>query len=194
MARVTHVKKARKEFTTTEDKVEIKKGDSYYWWKFRFGGYRTSSIPPRPQQLTQSGYTISILDISDKIANVPIDDCMADSIQEIIDEVQSLKDEQEENLSNMPEHLQESSSSGQMLQERIEALDNAISELENIDTEVEEYDKDHSDIVDAVTEIEKDEKLSPEEKEIAIAELIEEKKQERYEEIHDELQAISLEG
>jgi hypothetical protein len=192
MPRVNSVKRARKEFTTTEDRVLIKKGDPYYYWKFRHGGYRTSSVFPKPQQLTQSGYKIAIYDLSDRISTMSADENIANDIQELIDEIQNLKDEQEESLSNMPEHLQDSSSSGQMLTERIDALDNAISELEGIDTDVEEYDENSPDIVDQVTEINKDEKLSPEEKQAAIDELIEEKKQERYEDILSEIQQISL--
>ncbi len=50
MPRVTHVKKARK------DNPVCKAGESYYWWKFRYGGKRYSLTRPRPSQLTQSAY------------------------------------------------------------------------------------------------------------------------------------------
>lgn len=42
MARATLVKKARKDIPGTD----IKAGDSYYWWAFRFGGkhYQNVSI------------------------------------------------------------------------------------------------------------------------------------------------------
>ena len=190
MPKVTHVKKARKEFKTTEDGVQIKKGDSYYWWKFRMGGYRTSSISPRPQQLTQSGYKISIMDINDTINNITPDDSLQSQIEDIVSELQNIMDEQQERLDSMPEQLQESSSSGEMLRERIDNLESAISELEGIDTEVEitEEDIDENDI----THIRTDKKLTDNEKQEKIDELIEDKKQERYEEILNEIQNLSL--
>ena len=39
MPRVHHVKSARK------DNPVAKKGESYYWWKFRYGGKRYSKTP-----------------------------------------------------------------------------------------------------------------------------------------------------
>lgn len=50
MPRVNFVKKAQKD----DPNYGIKKGDSYYWWKFRHGGVRKSKEPPRQSQLTQS--------------------------------------------------------------------------------------------------------------------------------------------
>lgn len=48
MPRVHYVKKARK------DNPAVEKGESYYWWKFRYAGKRYSKTRPRPSQLTQS--------------------------------------------------------------------------------------------------------------------------------------------
>ena len=50
MPRVHHVKRARKAVKS----AGIKVGDSYYWWKFRYGGKHTSKTPPRQSQLTNS--------------------------------------------------------------------------------------------------------------------------------------------
>lgn len=52
MASVTFVKKAMKDYPDHG----IKKGESYYWWKFRFGGKHYSRTPPRQSQLTQSEF------------------------------------------------------------------------------------------------------------------------------------------
>lgn len=189
MPRVHSIKKARKEFTTTEDNVKIKKGDPYYYWKFRYGGYRTSSIYPKPRQLTQSAYLQSIYDIQDMISNIQADENIADEVQNIISEIENLRDEQQERLDNMPEHLQDSSSSGQMLTERIDALENALSELEGIDTDVEIDEND----IDEAEDIRAEDKLTDTEKQQQIDEYIEERKQEKYQEILDEIQGISLE-
>jgi hypothetical protein len=50
MPRVNFVKKARKAIPSSGIKV----GDSYYWWKFRYGGKFVSKERPRQSQLTQS--------------------------------------------------------------------------------------------------------------------------------------------
>lgn len=49
MPRVNFVKRARKDHPGG-----IKKGESYYWWSFRYGGDRYSKTYPRRSQLTQS--------------------------------------------------------------------------------------------------------------------------------------------
>jgi len=36
--------------------IGVKKGETYYKWKFRYGGARKSKTHPRPSQLTQSKY------------------------------------------------------------------------------------------------------------------------------------------
>jgi len=50
MAKAHYVKRARK------DNPVVKAGESYYWWKFRFGPKLYSKTPPKPSQLTQSPY------------------------------------------------------------------------------------------------------------------------------------------
>ena len=132
MAKVNFVKKAQKDYP----EYEIKKGESYYWWKFRFGGKHVSKTPPKREQLTQSNYLISLYAVEDSLNNLEQSsslDTIQDDIEGIIGDIENIKSECEEKLQNMPEHLQESSSSGQMLQERIENLDNFVSELEGID-------------------------------------------------------------
>lgn len=63
---------------------------------------------------------------------------MDGSVQAVVDEIQCLSEECQDNLDNMPEHLQDTSSSGELLQERIEALEEWVSDLEGIDLDVDE--------------------------------------------------------
>lgn len=147
--RVHHVKKARK----AQPEYGIKKGDSYYWWKFRFGGKRVSKTYPKRSQLTQSGFLSTLYDLQD---NISFDrDGLEGSVTSLTDEIESLRDECQDSLDNMPEHLQESSSSGEMLQERIEALEEWVDELQAVDLDI-------------------DDDLTDEEKESRIDEIIEE--------------------
>lgn len=139
MPRVTHVKSARK------DNPVCKKGESYYWWKFRYGGKRFSLTRPRPSQLTQSAYFGGIRSLQEQIEDTEVND--NDDFTSLRDEVASelnvLGNESQESLDNMPEQLQYAPT-GELLQERIDACENASSEVESVD----EFDEEEPDITD----------------------------------------------
>jgi hypothetical protein len=128
MPRVHHVKKARKDHGEN-----IKKGDSYYWWKFNYGPKVKSKTYPRRSQLTRSDFLGTYYDIQDGFEPTP--DSIIDDLSNLIDDVSNLRDETQERFDNMPENLQETSSSGEMLQERIDGLEGWISDLESIDAD-----------------------------------------------------------
>lgn len=127
MARAHFVKKARKAIKGTD----IKKGDSYYWWKFRFGGKHTSKTPPRRSQLTQSAFLGALYDLEDRIGDAKADADLPDELRSIAEELRSLAEECEEKHGNMPDSLQESDT-GQMLQDRAQACNDAADELDQI--------------------------------------------------------------
>lgn len=130
MPRVNHVKKARKDVKDTD----IKAGDSYYWWKFRYGGKRYSKTPPRPSQLTQSEFLSTVYDIQEEIEGLPADDSLPGAVEDIVSRLRDLASECEEKKSNMPDALQDGDT-GQMLQDRADACEAAADELEGIDLE-----------------------------------------------------------
>ena len=198
MPRVHFVKSARKAIP----EYDIKVGDSYYHWKFRYGGKRVSKTYPKPSQLTQSYYLQQLYDIQDRVqslSNLTDADDLQTEFDNIKSELENLRDEQQSSLDNMPEHLQESSSSGQMLQERIETLENAINDFDGID--VSDYDEMSDDEAkqEIMDERGLDEGDDEDEDEInAITdEEIEEKKNERLQEWLgekiEEIQQISIE-
>lgn len=125
MPRVHYVKSARVAHG------DIKVGEPYYWWKFRYGGKRTSKTPPKQSQLTQSDYLQRIYSLEEQ--DQPDFDMLGDALDNTKSELESLRDEQQEKLDNMPENLRESSSSGQMLQERYDALESSVSDLDSVD-------------------------------------------------------------
>jgi hypothetical protein len=140
MARAMFVKKAQKDIERGGQAV-VKKGESYWWWKFRFGSKHVSKDRPRRAQLTQSSFLSELYTIEDEIeATLPSDDSLGSSRDEMVSSLQSLLDQCQESLDNMPEHLQESSESGILLQERIDALVQWISDLEGVDCEIEPDD------------------------------------------------------
>ena len=145
--KIHHVKKARKDYP----EAGIKKGESYYWWKPRYGGIRRSKTYPSRQELTQSDFLCRVYDIEDELNSIEIDiegksreeieQEIENELQGIIGEIEDLRDECEEKLDNMPEQLQDTSDAGMLLQERIEALDGWINDLENIDINIEEEEE-----------------------------------------------------
>ncbi len=139
MPRVTHVKSARK------DNPVCKKGESYYWWKFRYGGKRYSLTRPRPSQLTQSAYYGGIRSLVEQIEDTEVNDNddFTSLRDEISSELETIGSECQENLDNMPEQLQYAPT-GELLQERIDACENAQSEVDG----VEEFDEEEPDIDD----------------------------------------------
>lgn len=139
MPRVNYVKKARK------DNPAVKAGESYYWWKFRYGGKQYSRTRPRASQLTQSPYLSQVRGLIERIEDEnPLVWDDFDAIREDIKgELECLKDETQSSLDNMPEQLQYAPN-GELLQERIDALENAEMDIDNID----EFDEDEPTLSD----------------------------------------------
>lgn len=151
MARANFVKKSRKAIPD----AGIKVGDSYYWWKFRFGGKHVSKTAPTRSQLTQSGFLSSLYEIEDRISDSVCEtkDDFDSFKEELTGDIENLKDECQDSLDNMPEHSQESSSSGELLRERIDGLESWISEIESIEVDWDEdSDDDESDAVQTALE------------------------------------------
>jgi len=134
MPRVTHVKKARK------DNPACKRGESYYWWKFRFGGKHFSKTYPRSSSLTQSSFLSQVYELNERIEDMEpesIDDLRFE-VESLAEEYRTLGEECDDNLSNMPDHLQDSSDAGTLLQERVDECENVATELESIELDIDE--------------------------------------------------------
>lgn len=135
MPRVTYVKKARK------DNPVCKRGESYFWWKFRYGGKRYSLTRPKQSQLTQSAYFSTLYGMTEAITEYELADSDDwETLKEDISmQLQDLQSETQDSLDNMPDSLQYSPT-GELLQERIDALDSAVSDVECLD-DPEEYEE-----------------------------------------------------
>lgn len=135
MARVTHVKKARK------DNPVVKKGESYFHWSFRFGGKHYSKTYPKRSQLTQSGFLSQMYSIEDDSIADFCSTTSVDALQEEVDnvaqQIRDLGEECEENRNNMPEGLQDGLT-GELLQTRYDDCEAMADELEAID--LDDYD------------------------------------------------------
>lgn len=100
------VKAAAKDYP----KAGIKKGEPYYWWKFkqRYGNSARimSKTRPRPSQLTQSEYLSQALSLQERINDLEPKESMLGEVESIIEDLRTLSDEQGEKFDNMPEGLQ----------------------------------------------------------------------------------------
>jgi hypothetical protein len=139
MARATHVKAARRRYSEDETGIDggIKKGQSYYWWKFKRGGKRFSLTAPRASQLTQSAFYGTLADLQDRINDLEPNESLVDEVPSLSEALQELGEECQSSLDNMPEGLQQGPT-GELLQERIDACQGAADELDGIDLEVPE--------------------------------------------------------
>ena len=148
MPRVHFVQKARK------DNPAVKAGESYYWWKFRYGGKRYSATRPRQSQLTQSPYFGTVYSLMEEIEDTSVMDegdleSLRDSIQS---QIEDLGQEAQDSLDNMPDSLQYSPT-GELLQERVDACETASDEISSIDIEF-DFDEDEPQPEDYDDEVE----------------------------------------
>ena len=130
MPRVYHVKKARK------DNPVAKKGESYYWWKFAFGPKCFSKTRPKRSQLTQSEFLSWLYDFEDdfeaRFKDIDDPQDLETAIEDACSEISEQRDMCQDNLDNMPDHLQDTSDAGMTLQERIDQLDDWENQLQSI--------------------------------------------------------------
>lgn len=132
MTKTHFVKAARK----ARPEHDIKVGESYYWWKFRFGGIHISKTPPKRQQLTQSEFMSNIYNLEDELTGVQ-DENDAESIA---DQLEELADEQEDKRSNMPDQLQDAES-GELLQNRADSCREFAENIRGVDYPEKEDDQ-----------------------------------------------------
>lgn len=132
MATTLHfVKKARKTIRGSG----IKKGESYYWWKFYRLSKQVSKTKPKPSQLIRSEFLSTVQAYAEEIVGIGDIDTAQSRIPEIIDELNTLADEQESKKENMPDSLQEAFV-GELLQSRADNLRGFAEALGAVDLNV----------------------------------------------------------
>jgi PAS domain-containing protein len=136
--RVHTVKKAAKDYPESD----IKKGQEYFWWKFRRGPLVRSKTYPKPSQLTRSEFYGTLLEIQDRISNLSAEsvDDLESQVSEIAGEVRELGESCREKFDNMPDGLQQGDT-GQLLESRAEAMESAADELDGIDFDIDPPDE-----------------------------------------------------
>lgn len=115
----------------------IEKGDTYYYVSIKTGPRSSrvmrSKTPFKQSQLTTSAFSSTLYAIDESLQGEAYSngDDLKTAVETAIEELEELKSTTEENLSNMPEGLQEGDT-GQMMQERIYNLETYIDELQEV--------------------------------------------------------------
>lgn len=135
MGKVQYIKSSRKDWVCDRCHRPIMKGSSYYRGEVNFG-----PVFIRCKQCGLKHYEVTTSDYIRRVGRL-VEDWTEDytpdedGIESIRSEVEDIQSDLQDRLDNMPEGLQEESSSGQLLQERIDMLEDALDELDNIDVE-----------------------------------------------------------
>jgi hypothetical protein len=129
MPRVHFVEKARKPIPHAG--VEV--GDSYYWWKFRYGGRRVSKTRPRRSQLTQSLWS-SVYAAQEELADSTDMTAIAELARQVVVEAEQVMEEYET--------AAEAFNNSGLNQERYEAAENFVNEAETFAESIESYMED----------------------------------------------------
>jgi len=185
MPRVIHVLKARKDVKNSD----IKKGESYYWWKFKFGGKHVSRTMPKQSQLTQSDFLQQIYAIGERIEDMTTDDDFESEIDSLKSDLESLRDETQDKHDNMPDQLQDAPT-GEMLQNRCDEIDSMIDELDGVELEIDEEEI----AEDIKNNNEQEEGESKEDYETRLEELTEEEITSKKDDILGNIQSITYNG
>jgi hypothetical protein len=146
MVRLHHVKKARKGqgVCWTCDR-KIKKGDSYYWWKFKRGArhVRCKNHRPDPWDLVSNPKLATIMQAQDTAhrsleAAVTVED-LKSALESLAETVRDVSSEYQESIDNILEHFPNGNPVSEECEEKISNLDLWADELEN--HEPEEWDE-----------------------------------------------------
>jgi hypothetical protein len=132
---------------------DIKAGDAYRWWKFRFGGKRIRCMKarcaPRPSDLTQSKMS-SVYAAQENVDDVLMDwdtidlDDVRGPLEELIDEVETIGEEYQEAADNQRDTFPDSPTADEN-EERAQQLEEWKDQLEDAKDSLEEFEGDKND-------------------------------------------------
>lgn len=141
-----YVQKARKDYP----QHGIAKGDTYYWWKFRYSGKRLSKTCPKASQLTSNEALSRMYAMQENASDEMASAASLDDLQSIIEgyasELREIAGEEEDKVQNMPEQFQYGQV-GEELQERADNCNSVADDLEGMD-----FSKDDEEEEDAAME------------------------------------------
>jgi len=200
MPRVHRVERARKPnaVVTAQDIEDAKSGKrpdaaSYYHWSFRYGGKHVSKTYPKQSQLTQSEFLGAIYGLAEDLEALSEQNSF-EEIREAVEDAKSTLEEQrdecESKRDSMPYQLQDSET-GELLEQRGQYCEEMIQELDGI--EIPGDDEAREEVLpEAEAELPDEEDI--EDREAYLDNLVEEKLNERKQQVIDEIQAVEYQG
>lgn len=135
MAKIKVIHKSRKEYRCSKCSKVIPIGSKYYKGEINFGPtiIRCADCGLKSYEVTTSDWVMNVGQLLDNWSSEYT--ICEDGVNDIISAIEEIRDDQQDRLDQMPEQLQDSSSAGELLNERIDACESAISDLESIDYE-----------------------------------------------------------
>ena len=121
------------------DTIFCRKGDTYYWWQFRYSGKIFSTEYPKQSQLTQSEFYGAVYSLQEEADDweVNSEDDFTELLEYCKSTIEEIRDEQEKKRDNMisgNENL-ENTPVAELLQERYDNMEEIHDELESLDWE-----------------------------------------------------------
>jgi chromosome segregation ATPase len=118
-----------KDYFDSNGKIIVKKGEPYYWWKFKNRDRQISKFKPSADKLKKYGPTEFETNWADYEGRKDEAEYDEDEREQLKSDIEEYKGELEDKIQNMPEQLQESS----VLNEYVEQLDELLGELNDMD-------------------------------------------------------------
>ena len=151
-----HSQKAAKDYPAHD----IKKGDTYYWWKFRHGGKVLSKTFPRQSQLTQSDKLsrayATAENLSDAIGEAEDTEAIVDALNDAATSAREIGEEYGESADNIESAFPNGSPTADDCREKADSMDSWADELESAASEVEALDDDEEDKMEEAKRIAED--------------------------------------
>lgn len=121
---------------------EIKPGEKYFYYKFRYGPtfYHCVAHYPKPSDLTRSKMSAAYAAIETADAEIEnvrkMEDVasLPDILERCADEIEAVHDEYQDGLDNMPDSLREAATE---TQDKIDELESFADSLRSVDIETE---------------------------------------------------------
>lgn len=126
----------------------IKKGTTYYWWKFRHGGKRYSATRPRASQLTQSDKLSRVYAadeaLQDAIGAASSPEDLVSALNDAAEVAREVAEEYTESADNIEQSFS-SSPTADDCREKAGELEGWADELEEAVSQIESLDEDDGD-------------------------------------------------
>lgn len=163
MARVTHVKSARKDQGSCSNcSTPIKKGDSYKWFANRIGRSSIrknfcSNCRIRPSQMTTSHHLAGIYsaqeNFEDQIGDLTSVEDIESLLTETSEAIKEVAEGYRESAQNIEDGFGHATQMSEELTERADELESQADEIEQASGEIEDFDEDSA-RDEIVTEVE----------------------------------------